>query len=100
MLLSDVAIVLPDRFITCGTVRIENGLICEISETPNRQSNYTLYPGFIDMHGDMIELELEPRVKVDFPMDVALNALDMRLAAAGITTAYCRSFILSRCQGG
>jgi alpha-D-ribose 1-methylphosphonate 5-triphosphate diphosphatase len=36
----------------------------------------------------MIEQELEPRVRVDFPMHVALNALDARLAASGVTTAY------------
>ncbi|MEO1746969.1 MAG: alpha-D-ribose 1-methylphosphonate 5-triphosphate diphosphatase, partial [Pseudomonadota bacterium] len=45
-------------------------------------------PGFIDMHGDMIELELEPRAGVDFPMEVAVKHLDARLAASGVTTAY------------
>ena len=40
------------------------------------------------MHGDMIEVELEPRARVDFPMDVAVGHLDARLAAAGVTTAY------------
>ncbi|MEO1307699.1 MAG: alpha-D-ribose 1-methylphosphonate 5-triphosphate diphosphatase, partial [Pseudomonadota bacterium] len=36
----------------------------------------------------MIELELEPRPRVDFPMEVAVGHLDARLAASGVTTAY------------
>ncbi len=92
MWLSDVAVVLPDRMIARGAVLIEEGKIAEISEHPVAggvdASGHTLFPGFIDMHGDMIEQELEPRVRVDFPMEVALNALDARLAASGVTTAY------------
>ncbi|PIE09405.1 MAG: alpha-D-ribose 1-methylphosphonate 5-triphosphate diphosphatase [Rhodobacterales bacterium] len=88
MWLSDLTLVLPDR-VTHGAVRVENGLIAEIKETEGEGgSGLTLMPGFIDMHGDMIEQELEPRARVDFPMRVALNALDARLAAAGVTTAY------------
>ena len=92
MWLSDVAVVLPDRMIERGAVLIENGKIAEISERPvsggKDASGHTLFPGFIDIHGDMIEQELEPRARVDFPMEVALNALDARLAASGVTTAY------------
>lgn len=92
MWVSDLSVVLPDRLIACGAVRIEGGLISAISETPVvgglSAPGHTLFPGFIDMHGDMIEQELEPRARVDFPMDVALYALDARLAASGVTTAY------------
>ncbi|MEO1638699.1 MAG: alpha-D-ribose 1-methylphosphonate 5-triphosphate diphosphatase [Pseudomonadota bacterium] len=88
MWFSDVAIVLPDRVISCGSLRVENGLIAEIVETKGPAPAHTIFPGFIDMHGDMIELELEPRPQVDFPMDVAVGHLDARLAAAGVTTAY------------
>lgn len=92
MWLSDLSLVLPDRLIPNGAVRIEDRLIAEISEHPVAGSihapGHTLFPGFIDMHGDMIEQELEPRARVDFPMEVALNALDARLAASGVTTAY------------
>lgn len=92
MWLSDFSLVLPDRVLPRGSVRIEDGLIAEIVEGPVGHGvqgrGHTLFPGFIDMHGDMIEQELEPRARVDFPMSVALNALDTRLAAAGVTTAY------------
>jgi alpha-D-ribose 1-methylphosphonate 5-triphosphate diphosphatase len=92
MWLSDLTVVLPDRMVARGAVLIEDGKIAEISERPVQggvdASGHTLFPGFIDMHGDMIEQELEPRARVDFPMHVALNALDARLAASGVTTAY------------
>jgi alpha-D-ribose 1-methylphosphonate 5-triphosphate diphosphatase len=47
-----------------------------------------ILPGFIDMHGDMIEMEIEPRSNADFPMKVSAGPLDPRLAASGVTTAY------------
>lgn len=88
MWLSDIKVILADRIIENGSLRIENGVIAEIVENTGQPSCFTVFPGFIDMHGDMIELELEPRPKVDFPMDVAVGHLDARLAAAGVTTAY------------
>lgn len=88
MWLSDMKLVLADRVIENGSLRIENGLIADVVESSGPPSGLTIFPGFIDMHGDMIELELEPRPKVDFPMEVAVGHLDARLAASGVTTAY------------
>ena len=92
MWLSDFTLVLPDRVVPRGSVRIAEGRIAEIAETPVRGgvagAGHTLFAGFIDMHGDMIEQELEPRARVHFPMAVAMRALDARLAASGVTTAY------------
>ena len=88
MWLSDVKLILADRIIENGALRIKNGMLVEITESQGQPSGFTVFPGFIDMHGDMIEIELEPRPKVDFPMDVAVGHLDARLAAAGVTTAY------------
>jgi len=92
MWLSDIRIVLADRVIENGALGIRDGRIAEVSDAPVKDAikapGHTLYPGFIDMHGDMIELELEPRAKVDFPMEVAVAHLDARLAASGVTTAY------------
>ena len=91
MWLSDFTLVLPGT-VERGSIRIENGQITEIVShaVPGgiEGKGQTLMPGFIDMHGDMIEQELEPRAGVDFPMPVALGALDARLAASGVTTAY------------
>lgn len=88
MWLCDMKLVLLDRVIDNANLNIENGVIAEIVESNGSSSGYTVFPGFIDMHGDMIELELEPRPKVDFPMEVAVGHLDARLASSGVTTAY------------
>ncbi len=100
MWLSDVKLILADRIIENGALRIENSVIAEITESTGQPSGFTVFPGFIDMHGDMIELELEPRPKVDFPMDVAVGHLDARLAAAGVTTAYAGVSFSRSAKGG
>ena len=93
MWLSDFQIVLADRVIKNGALRIEAGHIAEISETPVANPDlhgdgHLLLPGFIDMHGDMVESAVEPRPNVRMPIEVGLCDLDLRLAASGITTAY------------
>ncbi|MDB5528137.1 MAG: alpha-D-ribose 1-methylphosphonate 5-triphosphate diphosphatase [Devosia sp.] len=93
MWLSDFRIVLADRLIPHGALRIEDGLIAEISETPVAEADIVgngliLLPGMIDMHGDMIEREIEPRPGVRMPMEMGLRDLDRKLANSGITTAY------------
>ena len=103
MWLSDFTLVLPDT-VQRGSLRIKNGRITEIIDGSVSGGidgrGHTIFAGFIDMHGDMIEQELEPRARVNFPMDVALNALDARLAASGVTTAYASvSFSRSAAQG-
>ncbi|MGF6859974.1 alpha-D-ribose 1-methylphosphonate 5-triphosphate diphosphatase [Rhodobacteraceae bacterium MBR-64] len=47
-----------------------------------------LLPGLIDLHGDAIEKEVEPRPNAFFPLPVALDAIDRRMAAAGVTTTF------------
>lgn len=93
MWLSNFRIVLADRVIENGALRIEDGLIAEISETPVANAHVDghgllLMPGMIDMHGDMIEREIEPRPGVRMPMAMGLRDLDLKLASSGITTAY------------
>lgn len=92
MWLSDFTLVMADHIRPNASLRIEEGKIADIVDGPVagglRGEGRTIFPGFIDMHGDMIEQELEPRANVHFPMPVALAALDARLAASGVTTAY------------
>lgn len=93
MWLSNFEIVLPDRLIERGAVRIEGGLIVEIRETPVDNADVDgggrlLLPGFVDMHGDMIEKEIEPRANVRTPLELGIYDLDKKLASCGITTAY------------
>ena len=68
-------------------------MIAEIRETPVDDADIDgdgllLMPGMIDMHGDMIEREIEPRPGVRMPMELGLRDLDRKLANSGITTAY------------
>ena len=93
MWLSDFRVVLPDAVIDRGSVRIADGVIAEVVEGPRPAAaveghGLLLLPGFIDMHGDMIEREVEPRPNVRMPMELGLRDLDRRLAVAGVTTAY------------
>ena len=88
MRLFNVKIVQANQIIENGDLIIENGVITDVIETFGTPSGLSVFPGFVDMHGDMIEHELEPRPNVDFPMEVAIGHLDARLAAAGVTTAY------------
>jgi alpha-D-ribose 1-methylphosphonate 5-triphosphate diphosphatase len=93
MWLSDFRVVTPDAEIEHGSVRIEAGRIAEIAQTPMPGAamagdGLLLLPGFVDMHGDMVEREVEPRPNVRMPMELGLRDLDRRLAAAGVTTAY------------
>ena len=93
MWLSDFRVVLQDRVLPQGSVRLSDGRIAEISEAPVPDARFEgggllLMPGFIDMHGDMIEREVEPRPNVRMPMELGLRDLDRRLKVAGVTTAY------------
>jgi len=92
MWLSKFRIVLRDRVSPCASVRVQDGLIAEMVEGPapgpGLRGGGLLLPGFIDMHGDMIEREVEPRPSVRMPMELGLRDLDQRLRAAGVTTAY------------
>jgi alpha-D-ribose 1-methylphosphonate 5-triphosphate diphosphatase len=93
MWLSDARIILPDCELANGSICIDGERIVEIIEGPAGHADVdlrglTVAPGIIDMHGDMIEREIEPRPGVHLPFDMALVELDKRLAANGVTTAY------------
>ncbi len=93
MWLNDQRLILPDTILERGSLRIENGLIAEIIEGPvdglaKPSHRLTVMPGLVDIHGDMVEREVEPRPKTEFPVDLGLLELDKRLASNGITTAF------------
>jgi alpha-D-ribose 1-methylphosphonate 5-triphosphate diphosphatase len=93
MWLSNFTLVLPDQVVDQGAVRIENGEIAEIRAEPVAGATFDgggrlLMPGFVDLHGDMIEREIAPRPNATMPIDFGIHELDKKLAAAGVTTAY------------
>lgn len=50
--------------------------------------NKLIVPGFIDLHSDSVEQEIEPRPGAEFPVKSALVELDKKLTMAGITTMF------------
>jgi alpha-D-ribose 1-methylphosphonate 5-triphosphate diphosphatase len=96
MILENARVVLPDGTLERGFVRLEDGFIAAVEEGNAPSSleprlnlqGHTLIPGIVDIHGDMLERELEPRPGTYFPVELALHELDKRLAANGVTTAY------------
>ena len=93
MWISDCQLVLPDRVVERGALRIEDGRIAEIVEGVRPDADLiarglTVLPGLVDLHGDMLEREIEPRPQAMLPTDLALFELDKRLVATGITTAF------------
>jgi alpha-D-ribose 1-methylphosphonate 5-triphosphate diphosphatase len=90
-----VSVVTEDAVIDDASVYIEDGIVRDICAEPRNycgrkidgRGKYLL-PGFIDLHSDAIEKELEPRPNTLFPVDFALFELDKKLASCGITTIY------------
>ncbi len=93
MWLSDVRLVLPDCVLPSASLCFENGIISQVLDGAVKKpdlhgTGLTAIAGLVDLHGDMLERELEPRPGAAFPIELALLELDKRLAAAGVTTAY------------
>jgi len=93
MIITNARIVTPDEILE-GSVVVEEGKITEIVEGVMRcnsndiidaKSKYLL-PGLVDIHGDDLEMEINPRPLVRFPLDFALINLDRETAGCGITT--------------
>ena len=93
MWLSGLRLVLPDQVVENGSICIADGKIAEIVEGPVPNADIhvpmlTALPGLVDIHGDMLEREVQPRPKANIPIDLALHELDKRLVGTGVTTAY------------
>ncbi|MEC9492526.1 alpha-D-ribose 1-methylphosphonate 5-triphosphate diphosphatase [Flexistipes sp.] len=50
--------------------------------------NMKIVPGFVDLHSDAIEKEIEPRPGARFPLKAAVMNLDKKLGLSGITTMF------------
>jgi alpha-D-ribose 1-methylphosphonate 5-triphosphate diphosphatase len=91
MQIENVTIVLPDGVYQNSAIRAKDGIIAEI-EKGKKLSDFptglVVIPGLVDLHGDMLEREIEPRPTSRFPVEMALDELDKRHVASGITTAY------------
>lgn len=91
-------LVLPEKVLPGGVVRIKDGLIKSIGSAEDSYDNKSAYtldaggrlvlPGFIDLHSDAIENEIEPRPKGYFPHHLAFHELERKIAGQGITTMF------------
>src|SRR5262245_13306029 len=93
MWFADFRLVLPEQTLEHASIRLEGGRITDIADrvvqnAAVRGNGLTLLPGLVDVHGDMLEREIEPRTKAVLPFDLALFELDKRLVATGVTTAF------------
>jgi alpha-D-ribose 1-methylphosphonate 5-triphosphate diphosphatase len=97
MWLTNLHIILPDGEIECGAIRVAGTTITAIlagdcpaasGETVLDCGGLTALPGLIDLFGDLLEREREPRPGSLFPLDAALHEFDKRIAGAGITIEY------------
>ncbi|MBN2332436.1 MAG: alpha-D-ribose 1-methylphosphonate 5-triphosphate diphosphatase [Deltaproteobacteria bacterium] len=61
-----------------------HGSMMEACDVGNR----LVAPGFVDLHSDAIEKEIEPRPGARFPVQMAITELDRKLGMAGITTMF------------
>jgi alpha-D-ribose 1-methylphosphonate 5-triphosphate diphosphatase len=109
VLVTNGQLVLPDRILSGGELLLEDGLIRHVGRAGEHrgraadrvidaQGGYVL-PGFIDLHSDAIEKELEPRPGAFFSPEVAFSELEKKLAGQGITTMY-HSFSFAGAEWG
>ncbi len=99
-LLTNATLVTPTETLTQGSLLIERGKISALGtqdeladgfaadlEIMDLKGAYVL-PGLIDLHTDTLEKEITPRPSADFPITVAMQELDRKLVACGITTVF------------
>ncbi|AGF78096.1 metal-dependent hydrolase involved in phosphonate metabolism [Desulfocapsa sulfexigens DSM 10523] len=85
--------VLTDGYIQPADVVIRHGFIEKVAPFKSQKNAYDLgqrliVPGFVDLHSDAVEKEIEPRPGAHFPIASALVELDKKLTMAGITTMF------------
>ncbi|MCF8056384.1 MAG: alpha-D-ribose 1-methylphosphonate 5-triphosphate diphosphatase [Desulfocapsa sp.] len=85
--------VLTGGRIQAADIVIHQGTIEEILPHRSQPAAYDLgdrliAPGFVDLHSDAVEKEIEPRPGAHFPIASALVELDKKLTMAGITTMF------------
>ncbi|MCX7709150.1 MAG: alpha-D-ribose 1-methylphosphonate 5-triphosphate diphosphatase [Clostridia bacterium] len=101
-LIKNGRIVTPDKVLN-GSLIIEDGIIMEILEGDDLPSRYAqqtgeleiieadglyIMPGLVDLHCDALEQTIQPRKKVFFPIELALQAVQVQFLSAGITSMF------------
>lgn len=88
---TNARIVLPNEIVQ-GTIQVRDGLITDITPGTSQGGEDfdgdTLIPGCVELHTDHLETHLQPRPKVRWNLDAALQAHDGQVATSGITTVF------------
>jgi alpha-D-ribose 1-methylphosphonate 5-triphosphate diphosphatase len=88
---TNARIVLLDEIID-GTLVVRDGQMADISAGPSNGGEDfcgdALIPGCVELHTDHLETHLQPRPKVRWNLDAALQAHDGQIATSGITTVF------------
>lgn len=77
-----------------GTLVVADGRITAVDEGPSRLPEAIdcdgdfILPGLVELHTDHLEQHLNPRPRVKWPAQSALQAFDAQVAASGITTVF------------
>lgn len=98
-------IVTPGGILDGATLTIKEGRIQSIGAFHRTAgvkcidaSGFFIMPGFIDLHSDAIEKEIQPRPGGKLPIDIAIVELDKKLASCGVTT-MCHCLCFEEVQG-
>ena len=93
VIFTNARLVLEDEIIS-GTIICRNGKVCEVSEKNTNaagaidaEQDYII-PGLVELHTDNLERHIEPRPKINWPLENAIIAHDSELASVGITTVF------------
>jgi alpha-D-ribose 1-methylphosphonate 5-triphosphate diphosphatase len=107
--LGGVRAVLPGAILDNARVVVRDGLIAEVGPAPGGGpgrrgadldgGGLLCVPGLIDVHSDALEREREPRPGVELPWDFAVAALEGKMSAAGITTAFHGAGFMDKLSG-
>ena len=88
-------VVTPEGLLEGASVVVEEGRIVAVAVDAafaggpvHDATGLLVLPGFVDLHSDAVESEIQPRPGGRFPVEMALVELDKRLAACGVTTMF------------
>jgi alpha-D-ribose 1-methylphosphonate 5-triphosphate diphosphatase len=95
LVIENASVVTPVGVLEQASIKVVDGAIIAVSRDHlngslrrlDAEGMYVL-PGFIDLHSDAIEKEIEPRTSVYLPINMAITEIDKKLAACGIATMY------------
>lgn len=93
LILANATLILPGETL-CGSVKVVEGVIADISEGGSIPKGAIdcggdfLCPGLVELHTDNLERHIQPRPGVDWPHAAAILAHDAELAGTGITTVF------------